>query len=197
MGRTRAKGILAACIAISLPMLAACSGASQEPAVTITVTAPAPAPTVTPATAAATVAPALVTPSAPALLGLGDEAPLSNGGTVTFYAHKKNVEPQDANQEAIDVQVCVGSKPADEPADSYPTIGQSPWALYDSDNRMYTSASTTWKHEAAHPSYPIEQRVNWGDCVRGWVIIDGQADTIMTKVRYTTQNSLIEWKLPL
>lgn len=195
MGRTKAKGILAACAAISLPMLAACSGASQAPAVTITVTAPAP--TTTRAAVATTGAPTSVTPAAPALLELGEEAPLSNGGTVTFYAHQKNVEPQDADQEAIDVQVCVGSKPADEPADSYPTIGQSPWALYDGENRMYTSASTTWKHEAAHPSYPIEQRVNWGDCVRGWVIIDGHADTVMTKVRYTTQNSLIEWKLPL
>lgn len=193
MGSIKPKGILAAFAATMLPILAACSGAPQPPAVTITVTAPPPTTSTAPA-AATTAAP--VTPAVPALLELGEEAPLSNGGTATFYAHQKNVEPQDANQEAIDVQVCVGSKPADEPADSYPTIGQSPWALYDGENRMYTSASTTWKHEAAHPSYPIEQRANWGDCVRGWVIIDGQADTVMTKVRYTTQNSIIEWKLP-
>lgn len=157
MGSTRVKGILAACTAMSLPMLAACSGAPREPAVTMTVTAPAPTTTTTAANAAATTgAPTSVTPSASALLEPGEEAPLSNGGTVTFYGHKKNVEPQDANQEAIDVQVCVGSKPEDGPADSYPTIGQSPWALYDGDNRMYTSASTTWKHEAAYPSYPFE-----------------------------------------
>lgn len=40
-------------------------------------------------------------------------------------------------------------------------------------------------------SYPVEQRVNWGDCIRGWVIIQGPATTKMTKVRYTTESTIL------
>lgn len=115
---------------------------------------------------------------------------------MTVYAHKKNVEPQDPNQEAIDVKVCVGSKPADAATDLQPAIGNSPWAIYDAEDRRYEAALSTWEHAGAQPGYPVQQQVNWGDCIRGWVIIQGQATTKMTKVRYTSEDTILEWKLP-
>jgi hypothetical protein len=115
-------------------------------------------------------------------LALGETAVTPNGGSVTVYEHRKNVEPQDANQEAIDVKVCVGTKPPEMAADAYPTVGSSPWALYDGQSRRYGPASTMWLHAAAQPGYPFEQRVQWGDCARGWVIIEGQASSAMSRV---------------
>jgi hypothetical protein len=112
---------------------------------------------------------------------------------VTVYEHRKGVEPQDPNQEAIDVKVCTGPKPAGETQN--PTIGVSPWALYDAEDRRYTYASTTWSHEGVQPGYPAQEQVKWGECIRGWVIIQGQAATEMTKVRYGSGSTILEWKL--
>ncbi len=167
-------------------MLAGCGTPAAQPAPTVTVTQPAVTVTATPTPVAKDVAP----------LALGKSGTSSSGSTMTVYAHKKNVEPQDPNQEAIDVKVCVGSKPAEAETDMTPVIGSSPWAIFDAEDRRYEAARTTWSHEGAQPGYPVEQRVNWGDCVRGWVIIQGQASMKMTKVRYTNSDTILEWKLP-
>lgn len=177
-----------AILPVAALLLAGCGAPASQPAPTVTVTVTQPAVTVT----------ATPTPAAKgaAPLALGKTANTAAGGTVTVYAHKKNVEPQDVNQEAIDAKVCTGPKPSDAAPEDYPTIGTAPWALYDAADRRYEAASTTWSHEGAQPSYPIQERVNWGDCIRGWVIIQGQVATKMTKVRYTTETSIVEWKLP-
>jgi hypothetical protein len=126
---------------------------------------------------------------------LGEAQTTKNGGSVTVFEHRKNVEKQDPNQEAIDVRVCAPAAPPTVGADA-PYVTNQPWALLDADDRRYTSASTTWQHEGAQPAYPFEETIAWGDCVRGWVIIQGQTATQMTKVRYTGANSILEWKLP-
>lgn len=169
-------------------MLAGCNAPSSTPAPTVTVTVTQPAVTVT------ATPPAAPKPAGP--LALGKSGTSATGSTITVYAHKKNVEPQDSNQEAIDVKVCVGAKPASAAPEDYPIIGNSPWAIYDGQDRRYEGATTRWSHEGAQPGYPVEQRVNWGDCIRGWVILQGQAATKMTKVRYTTDDAILEWKLP-
>jgi hypothetical protein len=163
------------------------AGETAAPIPTVTVTVTQPAVTVTAAPPQAT--------NGASLLAVGEVGATPAGGSVTVYEHRKNVEPQDANQEAIDVQVCVGAKPSGSDAADYPIISVSPWALYDGQNRRYASASTTWQHQGAQPGYPVEQRVTWGDCVRGWVIIEGQSATTMTKVRYTAGSVILEWKL--
>lgn len=112
---------------------------------------------------------------------------------MTVYEHRKGIEPQDPNQEAIDVKVCVGPKQAGETAE--PVVTTNPWAIYDAQDRRYTAASSTWEHKAVMPAYPVEQQIRWGDCVRGWVIIEGDAATPMTKVRYTVGSTILEWKL--
>jgi hypothetical protein len=169
-------------------MLAGCSVPTAQPAATVTVTVTQPAVTVT------ATPPAIPKPAGP--LALGKSGTSSTGSVITVYAHKKGVEPQDPNQEAIDVKVCVGAKPAGAAPEDYAVISNSPWAIFDAQDRRYESANTTWSHEGAQPGYPVEQRVNWGDCIRGWVIIQGQASTKMTKVRYTNSDSILEWKLP-
>lgn len=171
-----------------LPLIASCGTTAAAPAPTVTVTVTQPAVTVTAAPP--------TTPVSAMPLALGQTATTSSGSKVTVFAHKKGVEPQDGNPEAIDVKVCL---PAEAPASAgsdRPLIGDSPWSLYDAESRTYTSASSTWDHPAAQPAYPVQQTVNWGDCVRGWVIIEGQAATVMTKVRYTVDSSILEWKLP-
>jgi hypothetical protein len=155
---------------------ASTNGPTPTATVTVTVTATPPAP------------PRSATP-----LALGASAATPSGGTVTVYEHRKGIEPQDANQEAIDVKVCTGAKPAGESSEI--TIGVSPWAIYDAEDRRYTYASSTWEHGGAQPGYPVQEKVQWGDCIRGWVIIQGQAATQMTKVRYTSGSSILEWKL--
>jgi hypothetical protein len=179
-----------AALPLAALLLAGCSAPASAPAptVTVTVTVTQPAVTVTATPPAA--------PKGAGPLALGKSGTSSTGSTITVYAHKKNVEPQDPDQEAIDVKVCVGAKPANATPEDYPVIGNSPWAIYDGQDRRYESARTTWSHEGAQPGYPIEQRVNWGDCVRGWVIIQGGSSTIMTKVRYTNNDTILEWKLP-
>lgn len=176
-----------ALLSLSALLLAGCGGPASRPAPTVTVTVTQPAVTVTATPPAA--------PKDAAPLALGKSGTSSTGSTITVYEHKKSVEPQDPNQEAIDVKVCVGPKPASAAPEDYPVIGQFPWAVFDGQDRRYESARTTWSHEGAQPGYPVEQRVNWGDCVRGWVIIQGQASTKMTKVRYTNNDSILEWKL--
>lgn len=160
-------------------------GAAPTATVTVTVTQPAVTVTATPSVESQGKTP----------MPLGSSGTSSAGGTITVYEHKKNVEPQNADQEAIDVKVCVGPKPADAAPEDYPVIGSARWALYDAESRQYNPASTTWSHEAAQPGFPVEQRVAWADCIRGWVIIQGQASTAMTKVRYTAGSSILEWKL--
>lgn len=177
-----------AALPLSALLLAGCGTPASAPAPTVTVTVTQPAVTVT------ATPPAAPKPAGP--LALGQTGKSTSGSTMTVFAHKKSVEPQDPNQEAIDVKVCVGSKPADAEADLKPVIGSSPWALIDAEDRRYEPANTRWSHEGAQPGYPVEQPVNWGDCVRGWVIIQGQATTKMTKVRYTNSDTILEWKLP-
>lgn len=179
---------ISALLPVAVLMLTGCGTPTAQPAPTVTVTITQPAVTITATPPAA--------PKGAAPLALGKTANTAVGGRVTVYAHKKNVEPQDVHQEAIDVKVCTGAKPADASPEDYPTIGNAPWALYDASDRRYEAARTTWSHEGAQPGYPVEQRVNWGDCIRGWVIIQGQSTTNMTKVRYTTDSTIAEWKLP-
>lgn len=146
----------------------------------------APAPTVT-VTVTAT-PPAL--PQSPTPLALGASAPTPSGGTVTVYEHRKGIEPQDPNQEAIDVKVCMGAGKSSEV-----TIGAAPWAVYDAEDRRYKFASTTWEHPGATPAYPVETQIKRGDCIRGWVIIQGQAETQMTTARYSSESTVVEWNL--
>lgn len=113
---------------------------------------------------------------------------------MTVFEHRKNVEKQNPNQEAIDVRVCAPAAPPSVGAEA-PYVTNQPWALLDADDRRYTAASTTWQHEGAQPAYPFEETLTWGDCVRGWIIIHGQPEIAMTKVRYTGSNSILEWKL--
>lgn len=140
-----------------------------------------------------TATPATATQGA-TLAALGETQTSKNGGSVTVFEHRKSVEQQDPNQEAIDVQVCAPAAPPPAGAEA-PYVTNQPWALLDAENRRYTSASTTWQHEGAQPAYPFEEIIAWGDCVRGWIIIQGQAATQMTKVRYTGANSILEWKV--
>ncbi|WP_311212274.1 MULTISPECIES: hypothetical protein [unclassified Arthrobacter] len=114
---------------------------------------------------------------------------------MTVYEHRKDVEPQDPNQEAIDIQVCVPSQPAGSTA----TIAQNKWSLRDASNRTYTPASTTWRHAAAVPGFwPPEQQLKAGDCYRAWVIIQGSSTTPMTTARYSDDRTktILEWALP-
>lgn len=123
-------------------------------------------------------------------LALGTAAPTPSGGSVTVYEHRKGVEPKDPNQEAIDVKVCMGAGKSSEV-----TIGAAPWSIYDAEERRYKYASTTWEHAGAVPGYPVETQIKRGDCIRGWVIIQGQALVQMTKARYTSESTIVEWNL--
>lgn len=169
--------------------LSGCSSASGTAAPTVTVTVTQPPVTVTASPAATP------TTAANGPLALGASATSSSGGTVTVYEHRKNVEPQDPKQEAIDVKVCVAAESPTAAPEDYPVITTGPWTLYDAESRLYSPASTRWSHEGAQPGYPTEQRVAWGDCIRGWVIIQGEPSVPMTKVRYTAGTSILEWKL--
>ena len=75
------------------------------------------------------------------------------------------------------------------------TIGVAPWSIYDAEDRRYKSAATTWEHPGVIPGYPVEAQLRRGDCIRGWVIIQGQAAIQMTKARYTSESTIVEWSL--
>lgn len=173
-----------AAIAAVLAGCSAAGGGSAAPTVTVTVTEPPVTVTATP--------PALTPGTTPATLGESQTA--KNGGSITVFEHRKSVEPRDPDQEAIDVQVCAPATSPTAGAEA-PIVTNQPWALLDAENRRYTSASSYWKDGGAHPLYPHEEQLNWGDCVRGWVVIQGKTTTSMTKVRYTGANSILEWKL--
>lgn len=147
-----------------------------QPPVTITATSPAPTPGTTPA-------------------AVGETQTAKNGGSITVFEHRKGVESRDPDQEAIDVQVCAPGAPPAVGAEA-PIVSNQPWALLDAENRRYTSASSYWTNGGVQPVYPTEERITWGDCVRGWIIIQGKTTTPMIKVRYTGANSILEWKLP-
>lgn len=169
------KVLASACLlAVTLTGCEANSSANgPTPTVTVTVTATPPA-----------------LPQSPTPLALGTSAPTPSGGTVTVYEHRKGIEPQDPNQEAIDVKVCMGAGKSSEV-----TIGAAPWAIYDSEDRRYKYATKTWEHAGAMPGYPVETQIRRGDCIRGWVIIQGQAEIQMTKARYTSESTIVEWNL--
>lgn len=162
--------------------LAGCSSASATSAPTVTVTAPPVTVTAAPPTTATDVP-----------LALGKTASLADGATVTVYGYKRGVEPRDPNQDAIDVKVCVGSKPASYTGTELPYVSITPWTIVDSQDAQYRFASTTWG--TVTPQYPSQQTVRWGDCVRGWVIIGGREGTKMSKARYSTESAVVEWKL--
>lgn len=172
-------------------LLAGCSGgdATAQPTVTHTVTVSAtPTPTPTPSR---TPTP---TPTQSGPLSLGTAAHLANGGTVTVFEHRKSVEPQDPNQEAIDIQACVPAQSSGSPAMVY----ERSWSLRDASNRSYTSASTTWQHPGVNPAFwPPEQQVKGGDCYRAWIIIEGSDATPMTTARYSDdKGTILDWALP-
>lgn len=133
-------------------------------------------------------------PSQPGPLGLGTAAPLAGGGTITVFEHRKGIEPQDPNQEAIDIQVCVPAQTSGSRA----VIYQRFWSLRDASNRTYIPASTTWQHPGANPAFwPPEQQVKGGDCYRAWVIIEGSNATPMTTARYSNDETgvILDWNL--
>lgn len=148
---------------------------------TVTVT-PSPKPTTTP------------TPTQAGPTPLGTTAKLDNGGTVTVYEHRKNVEPQDPNQEAIDIQLCAPS----QPTNSSTSISDDSWSLRDASSRSYKPASTMWQHPAAVPGFwPPQQQLQAGDCYRAWVIIQGSSTFPMTTARYSddTTRTVLQWAL--
>lgn len=176
-----------AVLAVLAIALSGCTGPDQgsaSPTVTVTMTQPAVTITATPLSP--------TPPTSPA--ALGETQTSRNGSAVTVFEHRKNVEPQDPDQEAIDVEVCAPVAPPTVGAEA-PIVTNQPWALLDAENRRYTSASSYWEHGGAQPAYPHEEQLSWGDCVRGWVIIQGMTTTPMTEVRYTGANSILEWKL--
>lgn len=180
----KSKIVVFAVTAVVLAGCAAPSGGSASPTVTVTITQPPVTVTATPPAPAPGAAPA----------ALGEAQTSKNGSAVTVFEHRRGVEPRDPNQEAIDVQVCTPATPPSATADA-PVVSNQPWALLDAEHRRYTSASSYWTNGGVQPLYPTQEKLEWGDCVRGWIIIQGQPAIAMTKVRYTGSNSILEWKL--
>lgn len=178
------NSVVFAVTAVALAGCGAPNEGSASPTVTVTVTQPPVTVTATPPAPAQGESPAAV----------GESLTAKNGGVITVFEHRKNAEPRDPNQKAIDVQVCASAAPPTVGAET-PIVTNEPWALLDAENRRYTSASSYWKDGEAQPLLPHEEQIVWGDCVRGWIIIQGQAATPMTKVRYTGADSVLEWKL--
>lgn len=170
-------------------LLAGCSGnATAQATVTQTVTATA---TVT-VTATPTPTPT-ATPTKPGPMPLGTAANLPGGGTATVFEHRKSVEPQDPNQEAIDIQVCVPAQASGTAA----TVYERFWSLRDASNRSYNPASTTWRPSVNPSFWPPEQQVKPGDCYRAWVIIEGSNATPMATARYSDEKgTILDWALP-
>ncbi|WP_018771413.1 hypothetical protein [Arthrobacter sp. 162MFSha1.1] len=167
-------------------LLAGCSGtAAASPTATVTQTVTA---TVT-VTATPTPSP---TPTRSGPMALGTTATLAGGGTVTVFEHRKSVEPQDPNQEAIDIQACVPSQ-----VSGTATVYERSWSLRDGANHSYNPASTTWRPSVNPSFWPPEQQVKGGDCYRAWVIIEGSNATPMTTARYTDdKGTILDWALP-
>jgi len=169
----------------ALLALAGCSAAGAQSTPTVTVAGP---------TVTVTAGPPTTEADAP--LALGKTADLADGATATVYSYKRGVEPRDPNQDAIDVKVCVGAEPAAEgDVPATPTVSSMRWSVIDSDSKQYTIMGQKYQ-SAMRPEYPLEQAVRWGDCMRGWVAIQGSPAAKMKTVRYTTDNVIMEWKLP-
>jgi hypothetical protein len=76
------------------------------------------------------------------------------------------------------VQTCnVGADPF--------TVGPHPWSIATSDGSTFTAASLSWGNDPK-PQYPNGPIVTAGQCVKGWLLFEIPAGTVITSVRYGT-----------
>jgi hypothetical protein len=159
-------------LAIALLALAACSAPSAAIVSTsptlVTATSQTPAPPPTP-----TVTPS---PSVAGTLAIG--AALTNAYVrITVSAAK--TQPQGHHDQplyGVMVQTCnIGADPI--------SAGPHPWSIATADGSTFATASVSWANDPI-PQYPDGQIVVAGQCVKGWLLFEVPAGTMITSVRY-------------
>lgn len=176
-------------VALATLVLAACGSGGAAPEVTVT------PPTATVTSTRTVTTTATVTASPPAMptsgtLALGTKASFKLVD-VTVFASKR-ITRQEGVGWAVDAKAC-SKGTADEPI----AITWFPWTLVDSNSGTYEWAHTTWGNDPI-PAYPNDEdkRVLAGQCVRGWIVFEVNADTKATEVRYANSaGETAAWKL--
>ena len=157
-------------VALALAALTACSSPTAAAPLTSApvVAAPSsatPTPTPTPTAVAGTMAigAALINPSV----------------RITVSAAK--TQPQghhDLPLYGVMVQTCnIGADPI--------SAGPHPWSIVTADGSTFATASVSWANDPI-PQYPDGQIVTAGQCVKGWLLFEIPAGTVITSVRYGT-----------
>ncbi|MGJ6980036.1 hypothetical protein ACSDQ9_05825 [Aestuariimicrobium soli] len=175
--------------ALAVVALSGCSGAEAAAPSTVTVTPPATTVTAT-TTVTSTVTASPDPQPTSGVLKLGSTAKLGVVD-ITVYGSKR-VTRQEGIGWAVDVKACSKAS-ASEP------IGLTwfPWNLVDTNSGTYDWAHTTYNGDPI-PAYPNDQdkSVPAGQCARGWIVFEVNADTKAAEVRYANSaGESVAWKL--
>lgn len=198
----RAFPVLAAAL-----MLTACSGESTSTPVTVTVTADAPsAPATTPAQTQTPEEPATAT-SEPTTAQAATAGGPTVGDTqstdlveftIEEWKPSVNVEFRDGeNLAAAMVRACVIKVPTE-----YEWVGLSwmLWSVQAEDGSIFQESSSTYGNwpKPIYPNGEQDGTFSAGDCARGWIYFDTNADVKLTTLRYDNPdvNSALRWTLP-
>lgn len=123
-------------------------------------------------------------PKGPQKVTIGDTVRTEHGGSITVYEYRVTTDALGEKVGAADVEVCVASEPPSGVDDTEIAVVTDYWSAIDTKNRHYNWPGEWTDNKNVAPVLESENPTSWGECVRGWTLLETDDKTEVTAIRY-------------
>lgn len=123
-------------------------------------------------------------PKRPQKVTVGDTVETEGGGSITVYEYQVTTDSEGEKVGAADIEVCT---PSESPAgldDIEPVVMTEYWSAIDTENRHYNHPTEWTQNKDVSPVLEPENPTSWGECVRGWTLLDTDDKSEVAAIRY-------------
>ncbi|OFL64177.1 MULTISPECIES: hypothetical protein [unclassified Brevibacterium] len=123
-------------------------------------------------------------PKGPIKVSIGDTVDDEEGGSITAHGYRVTTDTLGKKVGAVDIEVCLGPDVPAGVEDAEGHVTTDYWSAVDKENRRYQHPGEWSENKDVSPVLDPETPASWGDCVRGWALLETNDKTDVTEIRY-------------
>lgn len=124
------------------------------------------------------------TPQGPIKAPIGDTVDSDDGGSITAHEYRVTTDDMGKKVGAVDIEVCIAKEAPEGAEDQQVAVMTEYWSAVDKDNRHYRHPGEWYDNKDVSPVLDPETPTNWGECVRGWSLLETDDKTDVSEIRY-------------